>query len=91
MDEGAGEKRNQGGQNSICKGLEARESLVHLAKLRHSIRLAQTRLPGVMQDGAGEMEADIFLYRMILHQLLSGIRRGRLHRSLSFRTGIIWK
>ena len=57
MDEGAGEKRNQGGHNSICKGLEARESLVHLAKLRHSIRLAQTWLPGVMQDGAGEVEA----------------------------------
>lgn len=37
--------------------LEATESLVHLAKLRHSIRLAQTWLPGVMQDGAGEMEA----------------------------------
>lgn len=36
--------------------LEATESLVHLAKLRHSIRLAQTWLPGVMQDGAGEME-----------------------------------
>lgn len=32
----------QGREDSICKGLEARQSLAHLAKSRSSIRLAHS-------------------------------------------------
>lgn len=41
--DGREDKRGiQGREDSICKGLEARQSLVHLAKSRSSIRLAHS-------------------------------------------------
>lgn len=47
----------QGRDNSICKGLEARESLVHLAKSEVQLDWHIAWVPGAMQDGAGEAEA----------------------------------
>lgn len=42
MDGREGRRRIQGRENSICKGLQARQNLVHLAKSRSSIRLAHS-------------------------------------------------
>lgn len=42
MDGREGRRKIQGREDSICKGLQARQSLVHLAKSRSSIRLAHS-------------------------------------------------
>lgn len=60
---GVRERGIQGRDNSICKGLEARESLVHLAVFRSSIRLARSLGPrsdggwGWRGGGRGGMES----------------------------------